>query len=225
MQLGDWVECVGKPAKAVCDELGVPWAVCWGQARLESGRGRNVLARSFNFWGVKPRHRRDGTSITGHTRTIDKETTEYDSAGKAYRVVQTFCGWDDVEGATRGYCAFVLRSRYAAATVLADDPLRWLAYVVGMGYATLAPGKYVRRFRKRLQRLAEKLPHVPGLMPEEVDEGLAKSLDAMDKMPPGKSRRVVAQHELTTELRRLPHQVVEFPEQEINAKQPQGDTP
>jgi hypothetical protein len=217
VQLEEWVERVGNPAKRTCDEQGVPWSVCWGQARLESGRGTNVLACSFNFWGVKPRHRRDRSSITGHTHTIDKETTEYDSKGKPYRTVQTFAGWDDVESAVRGYCAFVLRSRYAGAVVLADDPLRWLAYVVGMGYATLAPGKYVRRFRKRLVRLADKLPDVPGLLPEEIDEGLARSLAAMDKMPPGKSRRVAAQHELTTELRRLPHQVLDFPEQEIEA--------
>jgi hypothetical protein len=209
VKFDEWVQQVGMPCKAVCDELGVPWVICWGQARLESGSGRNILAQSWNFWGIKPR------SVTGHTHTIDKETSEYDKDGKHHRIVSTFAGWDNIDQAARGYCAFVTRKRYAGAAVLADDPLRWLAYVVAMGYATLAPGKYVRRFRKRLIRLAKRLPDMPGLMPEEIDEGLAKSLAAMDRCPPGKSRRVVAEHELQTELRRLPHQVLEFPEMEI----------
>jgi len=215
VKLAEWVEVVGKPARAICTELGVPWQVCWAQARLESGKGTNVLAQSFNFWGVKPRFRRDKTSITGHTHTVRKLTTEYGHDGKRRRVEADFCGWDSVEQGVRGWVAFVSRSRYAGAAVLSDEPLRWIAYVVGKGYATLAPGKYTRRFRKRLVKLARKLPDVDGLAPPPIDEGLARSLACMDREHPGPSRWAVADFELQTELRRLPFEEITFDDQEI----------
>jgi hypothetical protein len=208
VKLHEWVEHVGEPARQICDELGVPWQVCWAQARLESGKGTNVLAKSYNFWGVKPR------KCTGHMHTVIKLTTEYGRDGKRRRVEQEFAGWDSVEQGVRGYCAFVTRKRYAGAAVLVDDPLRWIAYVVGKGYATLAPGKYTRRFRKRLEKLHRKMPSK--VAPTyEIDEGLAASLAAMDKERPGRARWAVADFELQTELRRLPFEELDFEEQEV----------
>lgn len=226
MRLCEWITKVGIPARHICEVRGVPWQVCWAQARLESGRGSNVLAQANNFWGVQPRYRRDGTSITEHTHTVTKMTTEYGRDGKRRREKGTFCGWDSVEQGVHGYCSFVLRSRYAGAVEFVDDPLRWMAYVAGMGYATYRTDKYVRKFRKRLVWLALKVSRLApvddrqslfdALMPPEIDEGLAMSLVHIGAENPGESRWAVTQFEAAVQFRRVPFEIIEFDDDEIN---------
>jgi len=144
-QILDWIEKYGDITKRICEEEGIPYQICWAQAILESGSGTNVLARNNNLWGIKYRSKY-------HSRFVRKWTWEYLKKGKV-KVFSKFAAWDTLEEGTRGYCQFLKRKRYLHDNLqkISSDPLKYLIWIWGRGYAT-ARG-YVPAWVKRMQKI------------------------------------------------------------------------
>lgn len=174
-------------AKAVCADSHLPWQVCVVQAFTESGWGFRGLAGDGvnNRWGIKSGRVPDDGTYT-------KVTTEFDSDGKR-REEATFSSWDSLESGIRGWVAFLSRSRYRipAGQSFESDPVRFVTWIWGVGYAT-APA-YVERYLSVSWRLAELLGDVS--VGGNSDVLLDVCIENIRNVPPGRRRR-----QLTEEL-------------------------
>ncbi|MBU1445736.1 glucosaminidase domain-containing protein, partial [Patescibacteria group bacterium] len=122
--IGDYKLDAQKYAKEVESKYGVPWQVTFGMSFLETGAGRSGLARNDNaFFGIK-------------AKPGDINTTDY-YKGDKYRKYQ------NMAESFMDYGRFVTKDRYTEALKYKNNPMMYLAVILGAGYC---PGK--EYFRK-----------------------------------------------------------------------------
>lgn len=134
-------------AQPVCEAAGVPWAVCVAQAWTESGLGRSELARKANnFHGIKYRKR-------VHPRFVWHISPEQTRKGLTTRNRMRFAAFDTPQEGIQAWCDKVTGARYSGSSAFRDDPVRFMAYLWGRGWATA--GHYVEHVAGRLRALGE----------------------------------------------------------------------
>lgn len=134
-------------AEPVCAAAGVPWAVCVAQAWAESGLGRSDLAkRANNFHGIKYRKGQ-------HTRFVMHVSPERTRKGVTTRQRMRFAAFDTPEDGIRAWVKKVTGRRYRRSSDYEDDPVRFVAYLWGKGWATA--NHYVAAFAAKLRKLGD----------------------------------------------------------------------
>lgn len=117
-----------------------------------------------------------------------------------------FCTFETMEAGIRAWCLWMKRSRYQDGGVLADDPVRWIAYRWMRGYATA--DHYVEAVVKRMRRCVEYLGD------ESFDVTIDDELDALldeAREVDGRDRWELAKEALEDNyFQRLPYEVMDF---------------
>lgn len=113
-------------------------------------------------------------------------------SSQSLRLPQLFCTFSSLEAGVKGWCRFMKRSRYQDGGILANDPVRWIAYRWMRGYATA--DFYVEAVVKRMQRVF-KYTDDPAF-DVEISEDLDELLDEARRLGPGVERWELAKDAL-----------------------------
>lgn len=187
-RIRDWLDEHGEAVQAICAVHGLPWQACVVQGILESGLGRTVLGEVYNLWGISYRKAHHKAFVWKRTREV--------KGGELVYVRKRFAAFESMEEGVDGYCRFVTRSRYVPEDLdfyglFQRDPLRFVAWIWGRGYATSR--RYVRkaavRFRWVLDATGDRTYDCV------VDAGLEASLETLEQVS-GKRRWRQAKVEL-----------------------------
>ena len=170
-------------AEPVYAAAGVPWAVCVGQAWAESGLGRSDLAqRANNFHGIKYRKGQ-------HDRFVMHVSPERTRKGNTTKQRMRFAAFDTPEDGIRAWVKKVTSRRYRRSSDYETDPVRFMAYLWGKGWATA--NHYVESFSARLRKLGRIIGD-EDLAGARVDHQLEPCLEVLRECGPGSDR-----HKLT----------------------------
>ena len=179
----NWIGKYGEISKRICEEENVPFQLCWAQAMLESGEGKNILASNYNFFGIKYRE-------SLHQKYVQKWTWEWRD-GKKEKVFSKFAAFNSLEEGFRGYVQFIGRDRYQHELVplLRLDPVRYVTWLWACGYATAQ--NYVPAWVSRSQKIYKTTGDESFNL--KVDKGLAACLKKLKKVTGSARRKLVAE--------------------------------
>lgn len=162
----------------------MPWSVCVAQAWVESGLGTSELAtKANNFHGIKYRS-------ALHDRWVWHVSPEKTRKGVTTRDRMRFAAFDTPADGIRAWCRKVTGSRYSRSKVHREDPLRFMAYLWGRGWATA--DHYVEAFASRLRKLGEAIGDTD-LASARVDTELTPCLEVL-RSAYGAERHLLAEH-------------------------------
>jgi flagellum-specific peptidoglycan hydrolase FlgJ len=119
------------------------------QSALESGYGKSIPPGSNNFGGIKY-----APGLPGVIGYVAADTTEYKN-GKAYKTVQKFSKFKDVESGFRAHVDVLLADRYKNARLNAKTPEEQILMIAKAGYTTGNPAQYLSAMKGIIEAMRD----------------------------------------------------------------------
>jgi flagellum-specific peptidoglycan hydrolase FlgJ len=120
------------------------------QSALESGYGKRIPEGSNNFAGIKY-----NPNLPGVVGYVLSDTTEYKPNGAAYKTVQKFSKFKDVESGFRAHIKVVLGDRYKDARLNATSPEQQILMIAKAGYTTGNPVEYLNSMKGIIEAMRD----------------------------------------------------------------------
>jgi flagellum-specific peptidoglycan hydrolase FlgJ len=129
---------------------GLYFPAVMAQSALESGYGKKIPEGSNNFGGIKYT-----PNLPGVVGYVNSDTTEYTKAGKAYKTVEKFAKFKDVESGFRAHIKVLLGDRYKNARLNAISPEQQILMIAKSGYTTGNPAKYLSSMKGIIEAMRD----------------------------------------------------------------------
>lgn len=189
-------------AKQSWYQFGVPASVTLAQAALETGWGSSSLSSKYNnYFGIKCNKTKPSPYQNG---CVDMVTTEYDSKGNPYQIVDSFRTYSSVANSMLDH-GYYLKTRglYTRAFPKNEDPCQFAIEVRRGGYAT-DPGYATLLITLMRQRNMFRFDWRSGVGPAPCDQttnlnaaALGGTVDADPLLPDTKTPVLAARVGLT----------------------------